>query len=72
MAKKWYDNPEGRQEVGEYRDALPTGLVRGRGAALNPGNRFETVRLHVLGEHLDEIVTQDPHHAGRQHHARAV
>ena len=66
MAKKWYDNPEGRQEVGEYRDALPMGPVRGRGAALNPGNRFETVRLHVLGEHLDEIVTQDPQHAGRQ------
>lgn len=27
--------------------------MRGRGAGLNPGNRFETVRLHVLGEHLD-------------------
>ncbi len=33
--------------------------MRGRGAGLNPGNRFEDVRLHVLGEHLDEIATQD-------------
>ena len=52
---KWYDNPKGKAEVGEHRDALPGGVARGRGAALNPGNRFETVRLHVLGEHLDEI-----------------
>ncbi|HYE61582.1 MAG TPA: PA0069 family radical SAM protein [Phycisphaerales bacterium] len=37
-----------------YQDALSQGKVRGRGAQLNPGNRFESVRLHVLGEHLDE------------------
>jgi len=36
-----------------YRDALPTGLAHRRGAGINPGNRFETVRLHVLGEELD-------------------
>ncbi len=36
-----------------YRDALPSGLAHRRGAGLNPGNRFETVRLHVLGEELD-------------------
>ncbi len=36
-----------------YRDALPTGIAHRRGAGLNPGNRFETVRLHVLGEELD-------------------
>ncbi len=36
------------------RDALPDGPGRGRGAGLNPGNRFETVRLHVLGEHRDD------------------
>ncbi len=36
-----------------YRDALPTGEVHRRGAGMNPGNRFETVRLHVLGEELD-------------------
>ncbi len=34
----------------EQRDGLRTGLARRRGAGLNPGNRFETVRLHVLGE----------------------
>lgn len=36
-----------------YRDALPTGPAHRRAAGLNPGNRFETVRLHVLGEELD-------------------
>ena len=39
----------------EYRDALPNGSVRGRGAGIDPGNRFEGVRLHVLGEHLDDM-----------------
>ncbi len=42
----------------EYRDALPQGSARGRGAGLNPGNRFEEVRLHVLGEHLDEVLRE--------------
>lgn len=36
-----------------YRDALPDGPAHRRGAGLNPGNRFEDVRLHVLGEELD-------------------
>jgi DNA repair photolyase len=36
-----------------YRDALPSGPAHRRGAGINPGNRFETVRLHVLGEELD-------------------
>jgi DNA repair photolyase len=36
-----------------YRDALPGGPAHWRGAALNPGNRFENVRLHVLGEEID-------------------
>lgn len=47
----------------DYADALPGGAARGRGAALNPGNRFVGAdpkrgvirRLHVLGEHLDEV-----------------
>jgi DNA repair photolyase len=39
---------------GEYRDALPHAPAKGRASGLNPGNRFETVRLHVLGEALDE------------------
>jgi len=37
-----------------------SGAVRGRGAGLNPGNRFEDVRLHVLGEHLDDIASERP------------
>ena len=34
----------------EERDGLVNGPARRRGAGLNPGNRFENVRLHVLGE----------------------
>src|SRR4051794_19412059 len=34
----------------EERDGLVNGPARRRGAGLNPGNRFEKVRLHVLGE----------------------
>lgn len=45
----------------EFRDGLIAGAdVRGRGAGLNPGNRFEDVRLHVLGEHLDQIAIDHP------------
>lgn len=36
-----------------YRDALPHGPAHRRGAGINPGNRFESIRLHVLGEELD-------------------
>ena len=36
-----------------YRDALPNGPAHRRGAGLNPGNRFETTRLHVLGDEID-------------------
>lgn len=43
----------------EYADALAA-RARGRGAQLNPGNRFEDVRLHVLGEHMDEIAAEMP------------
>lgn len=43
----------------EFQDALPEGQVRGRGAGLNPGNRFEDVRLHVLGDHLDDVLTEN-------------
>lgn len=39
----------------EYPDALSTGHARGRGAQLNPANRFESLRLHVLGDHLDDL-----------------
>ena len=36
-----------------FRDALLDGPAHRRGAALNPGNRFEDIRLHVLGEEID-------------------
>ena len=36
-----------------YRDALSNGPARRRGAGLNSGNRFEAVRLHVIGEAMD-------------------
>ena len=37
----------------EYRDVLVDGPAHRRGAGLNPGNRFERTRLHVLGDELD-------------------
>lgn len=37
----------------DYRDALPDGPAHKRGAGLNPGNRFEDTRVHVLGDALD-------------------
>jgi DNA repair photolyase len=42
------DNPDF-----DFRDALTAGPAHRRGAGLNPGNRFENLRLHVLGEELD-------------------
>jgi len=55
-----------------YRDGLAKGPAHRRGAALNPGNRFENVRLHVLGEELDrqwierENADGTPHRVERQ------
>lgn len=43
----------------EYADALPQGRPRGRGAGLNPANRYEGYRLHVLGEEYDRIPAED-------------
>ena len=40
-------------EEPSFRDALVTGPAHRRGAGLNPANRFESLRLHVLGEELD-------------------
>jgi DNA repair photolyase len=48
------------QDESQYADALAVGPVRGRGAGINPGNRFESVRLHVLGEELDERLRERP------------
>lgn len=36
-----------------YRDALPQGPAHRRGAGINPGNRFENNRVHVLGDAID-------------------
>lgn len=44
--------------------------MRGRGAGLNPGNRFDDIRLHVLGEHLDAVRTENP--TGTQAATRVV
>jgi len=44
---------EGAEFEASYRDALVRGPAHRRAAGLNPGNRFESVRLHVLGEELD-------------------
>jgi DNA repair photolyase len=41
------------EEDFSYRDALPNGPAHRRGAGINPGNRFEKVRLHILGEEID-------------------
>ncbi|MBX3386571.1 MAG: PA0069 family radical SAM protein [Phycisphaeraceae bacterium] len=50
-----------------HRDALARGPAHRRGAALNPGNRFETVRLHVLGEELDRQAVEREDDDGRLH-----
>ena len=44
----------------EYADALTIGHARGRGAQINPPNRFEPVRLSVLGETLDDAAREHP------------
>lgn len=49
---------DGSADAGQdhtFEGALPHAPPRARGAHVNPSNRFETVSLHVLGEHLDEI-----------------
>ncbi len=47
-----------RQE--EREGALEIGRARGRGAQVNPGNRFESVRLRVLGEAMDAARLERP------------
>jgi len=50
-----------------HRDALPNGPAHRRGAGLNPGNRFETVRLHVLGEEIDRQFVERENDDGSTH-----
>lgn len=54
-------------ETNTYRDALQKGPAHRRGAGLNPGNRFESVRLHVLGEELDRQWIEHPREDGSLH-----
>lgn len=49
----------------DFPDALPAGPAHRRGAGLNPANRFETVRLHVLGEELDRRLVEHADSEGR-------
>ncbi|MGC4033337.1 MAG: PA0069 family radical SAM protein [Tepidisphaeraceae bacterium] len=49
----------------EYPDALPAGPAHRRGAGLNPGNRFESYRLHVLGEELDRQAVEREEAGGK-------
>ncbi|MEM1185160.1 MAG: PA0069 family radical SAM protein [Planctomycetota bacterium] len=51
-------------DASDYRDALPTGPAHRRGAAVNPGNRFEDVRLHVLGDELDRQIVEHEREPG--------
>ncbi|TVQ61052.1 MAG: PA0069 family radical SAM protein [Phycisphaerales bacterium] len=44
----------------EHPDALQHHRIRGRGAGINPPNRFDGVRLSVLGEFLDEQAAEYP------------
>ncbi|MCW5753988.1 MAG: PA0069 family radical SAM protein [Phycisphaeraceae bacterium] len=57
-------------DEGEVPDGLIQGRVRGRGAGLNPASRFDDVRLHVLGTHLEEVASEYPD--GRQVVTRIV
>jgi len=57
MPARQQDPPERRDPLDplerDYRDALPNGPAHRRGAGLNPGNRFEGTRVHVLGDAID-------------------
>lgn len=44
----------------EHDDALVVGRARGRGSQINPPNRFDGIRLSVLGETLDEVLREKP------------
>ena len=50
-----------------YRDGFARGPAHRRGAGLNPGNRFETVRLHVLGEEIDRQWVERQEEGGAVH-----
>lgn len=47
-----------------FADRTTHGMVRGRGAQLNPPNRFEPVSLHVLPEAMEEVAIEHPDGVG--------
>lgn len=49
-----------------FRDALRGGPAHRRGAGLNPGNRFEDIRLHILGEELDRQWVEREEEGGKR------
>src|SRR5580704_7217812 len=55
------------EEDFSFRDALPNGPAHRRGAGLNPGNRFESVRLHVLGQEIDRQWIERQNEDGSTH-----
>ncbi|MDB5173577.1 MAG: hypothetical protein JWN51_2350 [Phycisphaerales bacterium] len=57
----------GEDDVFSFRDALPDVLAHRRGAGIYPVNRFETVRLHGLGEELDRQSIERQHVDGPPH-----
>jgi DNA repair photolyase len=56
----------------QYRDGLARGPAHRRGAGINPGNRFESVRLHVLGEELDRQMVERQEEGGEAGKPRGV
>jgi len=52
--------PRAPDAYSAHPDALPAGPARGRAAGINPQNRFESLRLHVLGETLDDASREHP------------
>lgn len=56
-----------RDEAADRTGVLTDGPVRGRGAGLNPTNRFEKLSLTVLDEHLERVAVEtDAFDGGRQ------
>ncbi len=57
-----HEDEHSRGDPSELVDGTTHGSpARGRGSStLNPGNRFEPIRLHVLGEYRDEQLLEHP------------
>ncbi|MFO0856454.1 MAG: PA0069 family radical SAM protein [Phycisphaerales bacterium] len=48
-------SPHGAQDVSGLADAALLGLLKGRGAGINPANRFESTSLVAEGEWLESV-----------------